>query len=88
MTSTTADQNNEKTEVSALSLATKQMQTDALLGEMVRIWTTLSPSQKEALMQKAIRASQLNQAIAHLPAIKMEVLNRNALKGNDNECTS
>ena len=67
---TTAPQNNEKTEVNEPLHVTKLMQTDARLREMVRIWITLSPSQKEALMHEAIRASRLNHAIAHLPAMQ------------------
>mgnify|MGYP003454018724 FL=1 len=60
---TTVPQNNEKTEVNEPLHVTKLMQTDARLREMVRIWITLSPSQKEALMHEATRASRLNLAI-------------------------
>ena len=73
MNYTTHVQNNERTEVNAQLLETPLMQADALLREMVKIWITLGPSQKEALMQEATRALSLNQAIDRLRATKTEV---------------
>lgn len=71
MNYTTHAQNNEKIEVNAQLLETPLMQADALLREMVRIWITLGPSQKEALLQEATRALSLNQAIDRLRGTKM-----------------
>jgi hypothetical protein len=62
----------------------KRSKKDEYLEEITRIWTTLSHSQKEGLMQEAIRASQLNQAIEALPAIKMARSNHNVVKRNAN----
>ncbi len=71
MNYTTHAQNNERIEVNAQLLETPLMQADALLKEMVRIWITLGPSQKEALLQEATRALSLNQAIDRLRGTKM-----------------
>lgn len=51
---------------------TNLMPKDEPLREMEKIWITLSPSQKEALLQEATRASHLNQAIARFRATKMD----------------
>lgn len=64
------DLNRDTIEANERWRATRQSKKDVLLEEMARIWITLSPSQKEALMHEAIRASRLNQAIAHLPAMR------------------
>jgi hypothetical protein len=61
---------NDTTEACGQWRATRQSKKDVLLEEMAKIWITLSPSQKEALMHEAIRASRLNQAIDHLPAMQ------------------
>lgn len=61
----------------------KLLKKDVFLEEIEKIWITLSPSQREALMLEAIRGSHLNRAIEALPAIQMEVSKANALKGND-----
>lgn len=58
-----------------LLLETPLMRQDALLREMVKIWTILSHSQKEALLQEATRAWYLNQAIEALRATKTDRLN-------------
>jgi hypothetical protein len=71
MNSTTHAQNKERIEVNAQLLETPLMQADALLKEMVKIWITLGPSQKEALLQEATRALSLNQAIDRLRGTKM-----------------
>lgn len=48
----------------------KLLKTDEFIAEMVKILTTLSQSQKEALLQEATRALHLNQAIDRLHATK------------------
>lgn len=55
-----------------LLLETPLMRQDALLREMVKIWTTLGHSQKEALLQEATRAWYLNQAIEALRETKTD----------------
>lgn len=67
----TPQKNNDTTEASVQLLVMHLMQTDELLREMVKIWTTLGLSQKEALITKATRALRLNQAIEALPAMRM-----------------
>lgn len=69
----TQDRNKGRTEVNAQLLETPLMQADALLREMVKIWITLGPSQKEALMEEATRALSLNQAIDRLRGTRTEV---------------
>jgi hypothetical protein len=71
MSYTIHDLNNDTIALNARLREMRQLKMDESLEEMAKIWTTLSPSQKEGLIQEATRASQLNQAIAHLPAIKM-----------------
>lgn len=70
MNSTTANQNNAIIVPSELLPVMKLFLMDELSVAMVKILITLSPSQKEALMHEATRASRLNHAIAHLPAMQ------------------
>ena len=72
--STIQDPSKGLTEVIARWHEIRQSKMDESLEEMVRIWTTLSPYQKADLMQKAIRASQVNQEIDHLRETQMAVL--------------
>jgi hypothetical protein len=71
MSYTIHDLNNDTIALNARLREMRQLKMDESLEEMAKIWITLSHSQKEGLIQEATRASQLNQAIAHLPAIKM-----------------
>jgi hypothetical protein len=73
--------NKDTIEASGQWRATRLSKKDVLLEEMGKIWTTLSLSQKEALMQEAIRASRLNTAIAHLPAMQTGHSNDKLPKG-------
>ena len=60
---TTANQNNAIIVPSELLPVMKLFLMDELSVAMVKILITLSPSQKEALMHEATRASRLNLAI-------------------------
>jgi len=78
---------NDTTEACGQWRATRQSKKDVLLEEMVRIWITLSPSQKEGLMHEAIRASRLNIAIDHLQEMQTDrskVKHPNGRKDNGN----
>jgi hypothetical protein len=55
--------NNDTIALNARLREMRQLKMDESLEEMAKIWTTLSLSQKEGLIQEATRASQLNQAI-------------------------
>ena len=63
MLNITVDPNNDITVPKELLPVIKQLLKDELSVEMVKIWTTLAHSQKEALLQEATRAWYLNQAI-------------------------
>jgi hypothetical protein len=76
---------NDTTEACGQWRATRQSKKDVLLEEMARIWTTLSLSQKEALMHEAIRASRLNHAIDHLQETAMARLDLRLQKKKENE---
>jgi len=69
--------------VNELLLETPLMRQDALLREMVKIWTILSQSQKEALLQEATRAWYLNQAIEALRVTKTDRLNHKSQNESD-----
>jgi hypothetical protein len=74
MSYTTVVLNNGKPDRNGQLPVIRLSQRDEQLEEMVRIWTTLSPSQKVALLQEATRASSLNQAIEAFRETPMEAL--------------
>lgn len=69
---TTPNQNSVKTDPNVPSPVMKRLKTDELLEVMGKIWTTLSLSQKEALVAEATRAWYLNQAIEAFRATPTE----------------
>lgn len=76
MTSITQDLNKELTDLIGRWRGTRRSKREESLEEMVKIWITLSPSQKEDLMQRAIRASLLNREIEALHATQTRLLSR------------
>ena len=74
MNSTTPDQNNEKLVVNEPLPETLQMLMEEHIRETEKIWTTLSPFQREELMLEAILELSLNPLTEALVVMPMEVL--------------
>lgn len=58
--------------MNVLQLVTKPLKKEEFLAVMEKIWTTGSPSQKEALVHAATRALLLNQEIDRFRATKTD----------------
>lgn len=83
MQNITANQNNEQTGLVEPLPEMRQMLRDERLREMVRIWTMLSLSQKEALIHEATRAWCLNQTIDPLLEMQMAALKAKEVSAKD-----
>ena len=82
MQNITAEASSVKDAVSVLRRAMKQLPADEYLEAMAKIWITLDLSQKVDLIEQAIRASQLNLAIAHLAGTRTGRLRVKQVKEN------
>lgn len=65
---------------------TKLLRMDESLEVMAKIWITLSPSQKEALIAEATRASRLNRAIEAFNETKTDPSEINEASENAKTC--
>lgn len=83
MSYTIHDLNSDRTAAIERWHEIRQSKKDELLVEMEKIWTTLSLSQKEALIQEATRALHLNQTIDRLRATKTDRWNHNEANGRN-----